>query len=208
VGAFMVMKRELYIEIGGFDENCFMYSDDIDLSYMALKTGRSNYYFHQTTVIHYKGESTVRDGTYMKRFQEAMNFFYKKHFKGSIFFSVFMKTGIVFFSILKRLQGKIKDKLKPESYFLVSESLHKKELMLKLEMNLNAKITNDKPDSTRTEFIIDLNSCSFKQAIQLLETNKKDNFTFKLLPPNSNFIIGSDSSNDRGEVILLNELKK
>ena len=32
VGAFMLMKRELYNEIGGFDENCLMYSDDIDLS--------------------------------------------------------------------------------------------------------------------------------------------------------------------------------
>ena len=39
VGAFMVMKRELYTEIGGFDENCFMYSDDIDLSYMVLQKG-------------------------------------------------------------------------------------------------------------------------------------------------------------------------
>jgi GT2 family glycosyltransferase len=208
VGAFMLMKRELYNGIGGFDENCFMYSDDIDLSYMALKTGKSNYYFHQTTVIHYKGESTVRDGTYMKRFQEAMNFFYKKHFKVSIFFSLFMKIGIIFFSMLKRLQGKIKDKLKPENYILVSESPNKMELIQMLEINLNAKITNDKPDSTQTEFIIDLNSCTFKQAIQLLETNKKDNYTFKLLQPNSNFIIGSNSSNDRGEVILLNELKK
>ena len=36
VGAFMVMKRELYLEVGGFDENCFMYSDDIDLSYLVL----------------------------------------------------------------------------------------------------------------------------------------------------------------------------
>jgi GT2 family glycosyltransferase len=39
VGAFMVMKRELYNELGGFDENCFMYSDDIDLSYLALLSG-------------------------------------------------------------------------------------------------------------------------------------------------------------------------
>jgi GT2 family glycosyltransferase len=62
VGAFMIMKRDLYLEIGGFDENCFMYSDDIDLSYTALKKGKSNYYFHETTVIHYKGESTVKDG--------------------------------------------------------------------------------------------------------------------------------------------------
>jgi len=81
VGAFMIMKRDLYNEIGGFDENCFMYSDDIDLSYLALKSGKSNYYFHETSVIHYKGESTVKDGLYMKRFREAMQFFYKKHYK-------------------------------------------------------------------------------------------------------------------------------
>ena len=37
VGAFMVMKRELYNVLGGFDENCFMYADDIDLSYRALQ---------------------------------------------------------------------------------------------------------------------------------------------------------------------------
>ena len=42
VGAFMLMKRELYNEIGGFDENCFMYSDDIDLSYSALEKGKTN----------------------------------------------------------------------------------------------------------------------------------------------------------------------
>jgi len=88
VGAFMLMKRDLYNEIGGFDEKCFMYSDDIDLSYMVLQKGKSNYYFHETSVIHYKGESTFRDGTYMKRSREAMNFFYKKHFKVSFLFSV------------------------------------------------------------------------------------------------------------------------
>jgi GT2 family glycosyltransferase len=32
VGAFMFMERALYVELNGFDENCFMYSDDIDLS--------------------------------------------------------------------------------------------------------------------------------------------------------------------------------
>jgi GT2 family glycosyltransferase len=106
VGAFMVMKRELYLEVGGFDENCFMYSDDIDLSYLVLKTGKSNYYFHETSVIHYKGESTVRDGTYMKRFREAMQFFYKKHFKKSWFFDVMMQVGSFVFSLLKKNQQK------------------------------------------------------------------------------------------------------
>jgi GT2 family glycosyltransferase len=71
----MLVKRDLYQELGGFDENCFMYSDDVDLSYRMLLKGKSNYYYPETTVIHYKGESTVKDGIYMKRFQESMQFF-------------------------------------------------------------------------------------------------------------------------------------
>ena len=132
VGAFMLMKRELYNEIGGFDENCFMYSDDIDLSYMALKKGNSNYYYHGTSVIHYKGESTVKDGTYMKRFREAMNFFYKKHFRVSFLFSVFMEIGIVFFSFVKMFQGKSKPKSIPDNYILVSDDEILKGKSLKL----------------------------------------------------------------------------
>jgi len=52
VGAFMIMKREVYLEVGGFDEDCFMYSDDIDLSYMVLKKGLRNYYYADTSVIY------------------------------------------------------------------------------------------------------------------------------------------------------------
>jgi GT2 family glycosyltransferase len=205
VGAFMLIKRELYNKIGGFDENCFMYSDDIDLSYRVLQEGKYNYYFHETTVVHYKGESTIRDGKYMKRFQEAMNFFYKKHFNVSIFFKVFMKIGIVLFSIVKRFQGKIKEKVQPENYVLVTENSNKTQLINALEEKLNVKFTEMISDGNRIEFIIDLNTISFKKAIHWMESNKKKNHTFKLLPPNSNFILGSNSSNDRGEVIVFNE---
>ncbi len=205
VGAFMVMQRKLYNKIGGFDENCFMYSDDIDLSYRVLQEGKHNYYFHETTVIHYKGESTIRDGKYMKRFQEAMNFFYIKHFKVSIFFKGFMKIGIVLFSIVKRFQGKIKEKVQPENYVLVTENSNKSQLINALEENLNVKFTETISDVNRTEFIIDLNTISFKKAIHWMENNKKKNYTFKLLPPNSNFILGSNSSNDRGEVKAFKE---
>jgi GT2 family glycosyltransferase len=212
VGAFMLMQRELYTELGGFDENCFMYSDDIDLSYMALQKGKSNYYFHETTVIHYKGESTIKDGTYMKRFQEAMNFFYKKHFKASPFFSVFMKAGIIFFSFVKMFQGKVKPKPKPENYLLVSdnESLREK-AAAKLQKNVertdleNGKIVFSQTFSEKknAEVILDTNYLSFKNAIHFFEINKNNSFTFKLLPLKSDFIIGSNSSNDRGEVIQI-----
>lgn len=205
VGAFMVMKRELYIDIGGFDENCFMYSDDIDLSYMALKKGKSNYYFHETTVIHYKGESTIKDGTYMRRFQEAMNFFYKKHFEVSFFFSVFMKIGIVFFSLVKMFQGKSKQKVTPENYILVSDD---DQLRVELERVLKKpvkkqELTTGFLNEGLTEIIFDQNYLDFKTIIKTLEKNKNKGFTFKILPKDSKFVIGSNSSFDRGEVVTI-----
>lgn len=205
VGAFMLMKRELYNEIGGFDENCFMYSDDVDLSYLVLKTGKSNFYFHETSVIHYKGESTIKDGTYMKRTQEAMNFFYKKHFKISVLFSFFMEIGIVFFSIVKMFKGKPKPKTFPENYCLVSndEILREKlENQLKKPIKLH-DISQSFIKKTTTEIIFDQNQLDFKTIINTLEANKNKGFTFKILPKSSHFILGSNSSFDRGEVVKI-----
>jgi len=213
VGAFMLMKKETYLEVGGFDENCFMYSDDIDLSYMVLRSGKSNYYFHETAVIHYKGESTVRDGLYMKRFREAMDFFYKKHFHTSIFFDVFMKTGAFFFSIIKKNQAVVHFR-KTDKYLLLSND---KNLAGKVENLLEKKVypidstTKNTINSLTThstsnaEIIFDNNYWSFKSAIEMMERLKDDGFTFKMLPKSSNFIIGSNSSNDRGEIIQISE---
>ena len=212
VGAFMVMKRELYTDIGGFDENCFMYSDDIDLSYMVLQKGKSNYYFHETTVIHYKGESTIKDGTYMKRFQEAMTFFYKKHFQVTFFFSLFMKIGILFFSFVKMFQGKVTPKSSTEKYLLISdtESIREK-LENKLQKNVerillengNIVLSQSISKNRNVEVILDTNYLSFKQALLFFATNKNKTVSFKLLPLQSNFIIGSNNSNDRGEIIQI-----
>lgn len=205
VGAFMLMRRGLYNEIGGFDEDCFMYSDDIDLSYMALKKGKSNYYFHETSVIHYKGESTVKDGTYMKRFREAMNFFYKKHFSVSLLFSVFMEMGIVFFSFVKMFQGKPKPKLSPEKYVLVSDNeILEEQLEKQFDREVKLQKTVDFfSKEAATEIIFDQNYLDFKTIIQAFETNKKNNFTFKILPESSGFLIGSNSSFDRGEIVQI-----
>ncbi|MEM6687464.1 MAG: glycosyltransferase family 2 protein, partial [Bacteroidota bacterium] len=68
VGAFMLLKKSVYDTVGGFDEDYFMYGEDIDLSYKIRKAGFQNYYFGKTTVLHYKGESTLKDKTYAKRF--------------------------------------------------------------------------------------------------------------------------------------------
>lgn len=214
VGAFMFMKRDLYLEMGGFDEDCFMYSDDIDLSYRVLKEGKSNYYFHETTVIHYKGESTIKDETYMKRFQEAMNFFYKKHFRVSVIFSLFMEIGIVFFSLAKMFQGKSSRnfgiKMTPKLYLLYSAN---EKLVDKLRLVLQKKvlfhdlktekmvISSSVKSKISTEVILDNEFISFKECIAILESSRNKRFTFKIIPKNANFLIGSNNSNERGEII-------
>ncbi len=47
-GAFLLMKRELYLEIGGLDESYFMYGEDIDLCYTLLKKRLSELVLRQT----------------------------------------------------------------------------------------------------------------------------------------------------------------
>jgi GT2 family glycosyltransferase len=212
VGAFMFMQRDLYLELEGFDEDCFMYADDIDLSYRALQKQKSNYYFHDTTVLHYKGESTVKDEKYMNRFQEAMNFFYQKHFKKSWFFTFFIKTGIVVFSFVKMFQGKPKVKSLPESYIFYSSNKilsEKLSLILKNKVQLfdfkKEKMVNSSLifKGKNVEIILDNQYVSFKKCIKIIETLKDKNITFKIFPKNADFIIGSNSRNDRGQIIKI-----
>jgi len=212
VGAFMFMQRDLYIELKGFDENCFMYADDIDLSYRALLKQKENYYFHETTILHYKGESTVKDEKYMKRFQEAMTFFYQKHFRKSLFFSVFIKVGILFFSFAKMFQGKTKGKPLPESYVLYSSDMKLYEKLSSILKNKvvifdfkKEKMVNSSLISKgkRVEIILDNQHISFRNCIKIIETLKEKSITFKIFPKNASFIIGSNSRNDKGQTIKI-----
>ena len=187
-----------------------MYSDDIDLSYMVLQKGKNNYYFHETTAIHYKGESTIKDNTYMKRFQQAMEFFYKKHFRVSFLFSAFMKIGIVFFSLVKRIQGRPKAKIKAENYLLVSASetlvkiiatvVQKKVDFLDWEAEKEVNLLSN---SIRNglQIILDNEFVSFKKCIEIHEQYRNKGVVFRIIPKDANFSIGSDSPNDRGEVV-------
>ncbi|OHT45167.1 glycosyltransferase family 2 protein [Flavobacterium tructae] len=212
VGAFMLMTRDLYVDLEGFDEKCFMYADDIDLSYRALLKKKSNYYFHETTVLHYKGESTVKDEKYMKRFQEAMNFFYQKHFRKSWFFEFFIQIGIWFFSFVKMFQGITKSKPLPESVIFYSSNRILSEKLPEILKNKvrfldfkKEKMVNSCQlfEGKRVEIILDNQYVSFKKCIKIIETLKDKNITFKIFPKNANFIIGSNSRNDRGQIVKI-----
>ena len=80
-GAFMFLRKEALDKTGMLDESFFMYGEDIDLSYRITGAGYKNYYYPETTIIHYKGESTKKGSlNYVKMFYQAMIIFAGKHF--------------------------------------------------------------------------------------------------------------------------------
>lgn len=80
-GAFMLMRKSVLDKVGLLDETFFMYGEDIDLSYRIILGGYKNYYFPETRIIHYKGESTKKSSVnYVFVFYRAMVIFAKKHF--------------------------------------------------------------------------------------------------------------------------------
>ncbi len=106
-GAYMFIRTALLQRTGGFDEDFFMYGEDIDLSFRMVEEGFFNYYIPQT-IIHYKGESTKKDSIrYVKVFYEAMLIFFRKHYPNySTLYSFFIKAAVflkAFFAVLKRI---------------------------------------------------------------------------------------------------------
>lgn len=80
-GAFMLMRKEALDKVGLLDETFFMYGEDIDLSYRITQGGYKNYYFSESSIIHYKGESTKKSSVnYVVVFYKAMAIFVQKHF--------------------------------------------------------------------------------------------------------------------------------
>jgi GT2 family glycosyltransferase len=112
-GAFMLMRKETLDKVGLLDETFFMYGEDIDLSYRITLGGYKNYYFPETTIIHYKGESTKKGSlNYVKVFYYAMIIFARKHFSGGNagVFAFIIHLAIwfrAFISIFKRAMGKV-----------------------------------------------------------------------------------------------------
>lgn len=198
VGAFMILKRSIYNDIDGFDEDYFMYGEDLDFSYRIEKAGYQNYYNPFTTIIHFKGESTLRDKVYAKRFYEAIQIFFRKHFKPNIFYNTLITIGIKGITFLNPKQGQ--PEIDFPAYLLVSDKMHQE---LKLNLEKEIQLFTEKTSITdRQRFIFDNNFLSFKAIIDFIKTSSKNsNSTYRILPKNSRFIIGSDSSIGRGEVL-------
>jgi len=107
-GAFMMVRKDVLAQTGGFDESFFMYGEDVDLSYRIQKTKYKNYYFSDRSILHFKGESTKKSSVnYVRMFYDAMSLFVRKHYSSSRagVFSSLINAAIwmrAFISLMKR----------------------------------------------------------------------------------------------------------
>lgn len=107
-GAFMMIRKSILDKIGGFDETFFMYGEDIDLSYRIQQAGYKNYYFADSTIVHFKGESTKKGSmNYVHMFYNAMSIFVRKHYgqgKAGLFTSL-IHVAIWFRAVFSAIGG-------------------------------------------------------------------------------------------------------
>ena len=97
-GAFIFMPARVLEITGSWDEDFFMYGEDIDLSYRIRQAGYNITYLPQTSIIHFKGESTRRASyNYIRTFYSAMNIFVRKHYKDQGNFYVMLLDSAVYF---------------------------------------------------------------------------------------------------------------
>ena len=81
-GACMMIRKEAYRKVGGFDEDFFMYGEDLDLCYRINQAGYRIHYAPVTKIVHFKGESSRRSSiNRVRAFYDAMYLFVDKHFK-------------------------------------------------------------------------------------------------------------------------------
>jgi len=77
-GAFMIVPKNIFDEVQGFDENIFMYTEEMELCYRIAKKGYGTIYQNSPAIIHLGGAS---GGSFLALTSEVKNmiYFWQKH---------------------------------------------------------------------------------------------------------------------------------
>lgn len=201
VGAFMLIEKDIYDSVGGFDEDYFMYGEDIDLSYKIIKAGYKNHYFGKTTVLHYKGESTQRDESYYNRFYGAMTIFYRKHFNRNFLLEKLVNVGVNLAKWKNKNQKpkKITKLLEPKQYVIVSDNERTIDALGRVFGKSFTTVLKNEP-ITESLIIFDADFISYKEIFDRMTLLSRNSNQFRIKPKNADFILGSDRSDEKGVV--------
>lgn len=82
LGACMLLKREIFQQIGGFDKDFFLYGEDVDLCLRVRLAGYEIDYASDVSILHVSGASEIGASSLDKwlRKRRGIFMFYKKHY--------------------------------------------------------------------------------------------------------------------------------
>ncbi len=196
VGAFMLLRTDIYKSLKGFDESFFMYGEDIDFSLRLIEAGLSNYYFGSATAIHFKGESALKQGAYRKNFYRAMKIFYVKHFRRNWFRNAVVFIGEFLVHLIPRQKVKTPNTTYP--IILVSkDSAAQFDLLTIVKRQESLDFSED-----RKTYLVDMSQYSYADVISALcSKSRLKNNQVKFIPNRARFAVGSDNSSSLGSAI-------
>ncbi len=99
-GSFMMVRPEVFAQVGRLDERFFMYGEELDFCLRAKQAGWKVLYNPQAEIIHYKGASARKNRwRALREFYRAMYIFHRKHYARKMLWPV---NWLVVFGILTR----------------------------------------------------------------------------------------------------------
>lgn len=215
-GAFMMVRKKVLDSVGGFDEQFFMYGEDIDLSYRIKQAGFENWYFAESAIIHFKGESTKKASLkYLKMFYQAMIVFVNKHYnrKGAWFKRSVLKTGIALRGLMSWAVAARPSSRNTDTKKIIIGSAEEYNECLRilecpsgkqggwLHINSSNKKEIEEQLAAFTGAEVIFNSSIAYSAILSIMQSLDPGFYFRFHASGSSSIVGSDSKIFTGEVV-------
>lgn len=77
-GGFIIFRKSLFLELGGYDEDYFMYVEDMDIGKRAAKKGYSIEYIPQGKILH-KGQGSSNREFAIVNIYKGLVIYYSKH---------------------------------------------------------------------------------------------------------------------------------
>lgn len=105
-GACMVIRKKTIEDIGLFDENQFMYADDVDFCKRMITRGWKIYYYPSVSLIHFGEESSKKIKVFANiKMLESKHYYYLKH-HGKLYAFIFSIQTFIF-NTVKYLRSKV-----------------------------------------------------------------------------------------------------
>ena len=200
-GANMLINKKIFNKIGCFNEDYFMYGEDIEICLKSYKNGYENYYIGNIALIHFKGESTVVDSKYYKNFYGAMAIYFKNVYSSNRILLSIIDAIANFMITLNKFKFDRKTNHSYNKTLLLSNNE-----ILKLNNYFGNIILKQSVDKSfnNCNVIFDPNFLTFNEIIENVNfLNKQKNINFYFLSTDFQYLIEASKMNKKGKIVFL-----